>query len=232
MHLPRKLLLQLPQALPGGLHVPQELGYLIVLGFAQLHASHRRGCAEPAGEARDAPGSERQKASDGGAENRGSPGEPFATSPAPRQPRAAATAASRSSAPRPVRGCARRAVRASGLPAPPGSAQPLRRAESAVPARPRRPERRAFPAEQGPGRLRPGDMLCIVPRKSLLRAALAPARAEGAGGAAPGLAGSGQRGPKCRVSPVCRSACAGWSAGSLSCCTAASRCHFQSPFHK
>lgn len=40
-HLPRELLLQLPQALPGGLHVPQELGYFIVLGFGQLHASHR-----------------------------------------------------------------------------------------------------------------------------------------------------------------------------------------------
>lgn len=47
-HLPRELLLQLPQALPGGLHVPQELGYLIVLGFGQLHASHRRACAAPA----------------------------------------------------------------------------------------------------------------------------------------------------------------------------------------
>lgn len=53
-HLPRELLLQLPQALPGGLHVPQELGYFIVLGFGQLHASHRlisrgRACAAAGG---------------------------------------------------------------------------------------------------------------------------------------------------------------------------------------
>lgn len=41
LRLTRELLLQLPQALPGGLHVPQELGYFIVLGFGQLHASHR-----------------------------------------------------------------------------------------------------------------------------------------------------------------------------------------------
>lgn len=78
------LLLQLPQALPGGLHVPQQLGYLIVLGFAQPHASHRWGCAEAAGEARDAPGGEGQKGSDGGAEKRGSPGALAATSPARR----------------------------------------------------------------------------------------------------------------------------------------------------
>lgn len=56
MHLPRKLLLQLPQTLPGGLHVPQELGYLIVLGFAQLHALHRQGCEEAEGEVWVTPG--------------------------------------------------------------------------------------------------------------------------------------------------------------------------------
>lgn len=60
-HLPRELLLQLPQALPGGLHVPQELRYFVVLGFAQLHASHRPPAAgAPSGAA--VRGGERQEA--------------------------------------------------------------------------------------------------------------------------------------------------------------------------
>lgn len=222
MHLPRKLLLQLPQALPSGLHVPQELGYLIVLGFAQLHASHRWGCAEAAGEARDAPGGEGQKASDGGAENRGNPGALAATSPARRQPRAAAAAAARSSAPRPVRGGARgRCERPSRAAS---SAQSFRRAalgpQCAPPDRPGRRGPRPFLAESGLGMCSvwwPAHRFC-EPARCLRGRKEQAARPRPAAG------------PRCWVSAVCRSARAGRGLRALLC--NASKRHFQGRFHK
>lgn len=195
MHLPRKLLLQLPQTLPGGLHVPQELGYLIVLGFAQLHALHRQACAEAAGEARVTPGSERQKASDGGTENRVNPGAPALPAQRPgshEPPRPPLPAAP----PRVPSGAVRcEGGGASGHAAPPGSAQPLRRAGvrgSGLVWPPWAPG-----ISGGAGRRQPHAWGCALfgARKSLLPAAMVPARAEERRAAPPPApAAAGRRG--------------------------------------
>lgn len=104
-HLPRELLLQLPQALPGGLHVPQELGYFIVLGFGELHASRRQEMAELCRSGPEQRGGERREAAHPRSGDRGDgpPGRPLL--PAHRSHGAGnCRPASRSSAPRPGRG--------------------------------------------------------------------------------------------------------------------------------
>lgn len=104
-HLPRELLLQLPQALPGGLHVPQELGYFIVLGFGELHASRRQEMAELCLSGPEQRGGERREAAHQRSGDRGdSPsGRPLLLA---RRSHSAGHCrpTSRSSAPRPGRG--------------------------------------------------------------------------------------------------------------------------------
>lgn len=79
LRLTRELLLQLPQALPGGLHVPQELGYFIVLGFGELHASRRQEMAELCRSGPEQRGGERREAAHPRSGDRGDgpPGRPL-----------------------------------------------------------------------------------------------------------------------------------------------------------